>query len=356
MNETTLNMLKRLTEAHGVGGYENDIADIMADELKDIGPISYDKLGSIICTKQSTSATPKIMIPAHMDEIGFIVKLITNEGFIKCTMLGGWLPQQLPGQSMIVKTHKGNLLGVFGSRPPHHLTAEERQKPMTMKDLYIDIGAKDKKDAERMGVRPGDPITPKTELVQLTNPEYLLAKAWDDRVSCAVFIEVLRNLKNKKHPNTVYGVGTVQEEIGVRGAKTSVNVINPDIALICDVSLAEDVPGGEAKGQVALNKGPVINLYDAGMIPHPPLRQFVVEVAQKEKIPFQFELDEGSATDAAVIHVHDQGVPAICIGVPTRYIHSHAGILTKTDFDNTVKLITALVIRLDEKKVRSFSR
>ncbi len=356
MSKTTIDLFKRLTQASGASGYEQEIADVIAQELKGIGPISYDKTGSLICAKKGTQSQPKIMVPGHMDEVSFMVKSITDKGFIKFTLLGGWMHQQLPSQLVDVHTNKGKITGVIGSRPPHHTTKEERSKTIDKDTLFIDVGAKDKKHAEKIGVRPGDPIIPKAPFIQMANPDYFLTKAWDDRAGCALFIEVLKSLRSKRHPNTVYGVGTTQEEIGVRGARTSTHKIDPDLAFVLDVSLAEDVPGGEAKGQVALGKGPVINLYDAGMIPNLKLRDFVIDIAERKKIPYQFEIDEGAATDGMAIHVNAEGVPSIYIGVPARYIHSHAGIIDIKDFNHCVNLVTELIMRLDTKKVKSFSR
>ena len=350
-----MDLLKRLTEAEGIPGYEGSIADIMTAELKGLGDISYDKLGCIICEQKGASAAPRIMIPGHMDEVGFMVTRITDEGFIKFTMLGGWLPQYLPAQRVVIKTSAGNLPGIIGAKPIHLMTEEERKKIPDKNDLYIDIGVENKKDAQTRGVKPGDPIIPQGPLTVLANPDYLLAKAWDDRIGCAVVIEVLKALKGKKHPNTVFGVGTVQEEVGLRGAHTSVRKINPDVALVCDVGLAQDVPKGE-KGVGVLGKGPLITIYDRGMIPNLVLRDFVIKVAEDKKIPYQIQALEGGATDGGAIHIHAEGVPSIYIGIATRYIHSHSGIIHRADYENTVRLIIESVLRLDSRQMRRFSR
>ncbi|MEK7449356.1 MAG: M42 family metallopeptidase [Planctomycetota bacterium] len=355
MNQTRLKLLEKLSLASGVAGFESEIAEIIESELKGFTKISYDKMGSIVCAKRGTSDTPKVMLPGHMDEIGFMTTLITEDGFIKFVMLGGWNHTQLPSQRVMIKTSKGNVPGVIGSKPPHLMAEEERNKPIEKKALFIDIGAKDKKETTKLGVRPGDPIVPDAPFTVMANPDYIMAKAWDDRIGCALFIEVLKELKGKRHPNTVYGVGTVQEEVGLRGARTAANKVNPDVALVCDVGLAQDIPGGE-KSMGTLGKGPQINLYDRGMIPNLRLRDFVIATAEKKKIPYQLEALEGGSTDGAMIHIHAEGVPSIYIGVPTRYIHSHAGIIHRADYENTIRLITELVFRFDAKTVRKFSK
>lgn len=355
MDNARLDLLKRLTDANGVPGYEGDVVDVIADEMKDLTSISYDKIGSIICEKKGTSDRPRIMLPGHMDEVGFMATLITEEGFIKFTMLGGWIPQYLVSQRVVIKTSKGYISGMIGSKPPHIMTEEERKKVLDKKDLYVDIGVKDKKDTIARGVKPGDPIIPVAPFTVLANPDYLLAKAWDDRIGCAMFIEVIKALKGKKHPNTVYGVGTVQEEVGCRGARTTAYNINPDVAIVCEVGISQDVPGGD-KNLGALGKGPQITIYDAGMIPNLGLRDFIISIAEKKKIPYQIQALGGGGTDGGPIHIHAGGVPAIYLGVPARYIHSHCGIIHRQDYENAVKLITEVVLQLDEKQVKKFHR
>jgi len=372
MNKETVEMLKRLTDVSGVPGYESEISEAIRkelsdsvstrtqpkarrSELSDSVTFSYDKLGSIICEKKGSSASPKIMIPGHMDEVGFMVTRITEEGYIKFTMLGGWLPQYMPAHRVIIKTAKGDVPGIIGAKPIHLMSEEERKKSIDKKDLFIDIGVNDNEDAARIGVRPGDPIIPVAAFTKMANPDYLLAKAWDDRIGCALFIDVIKALKGKKHPNTIYGVGTVQEEVGTRGAHTAVRKINPDVALVCDVGIAQDVPGGE-KGVGVLGKGPQITIYDRGMIPNLALRDLIINTAEKSRIPYQIQSLEGGGTDGGPIHISAQGVPCIYLGVPTRYIHCHSGIIHKADYDNTVRLITEVVLKLDAKTVAGFTK
>jgi endoglucanase len=353
--DARLELLKKLTDVNGAPGYEGEVADIIAGEMKGLANISYDKIGSIICEKKGTSDKPKIMLPGHMDEVGFMATSITDEGYIKFTPLGGWIPYYLLSQRVVIKTSKGYLEGMIGAKPPHIMTEEERKKMPDKKDLYVDIGVKDKKEAIAKGVKPGDPIIPVAQFTVLANPDYLLAKAWDDRIGCALFIEVIKELKGKKHPNTLYGVGTVQEEVGCRGARTSAYNINPDVAIVCDVGISQDVPGGD-KNLGALGKGPQITIYDAGMIPNLGLRDFIVSIAEKKKIPYQFQALAGGGTDGGPIHISAEGVPCVYIGVPSRYIHSHCGIIHRKDYENTIKLLTEVVLQLDEKQVNKFTR
>ncbi len=355
MNKETFEMLQRLTDVSGVPGYESEVAEVIRKELAGLATFSYDKLGSIICEKKGSSASPKIMLPGHMDEVGFMVTRITEEGFIKFTMLGGWLTQYMPAHRVIIKTNKGDVSGIIGAKPIHLMSEEERKKVLDKKDLFIDIGVKDNKDAAKIGVRPGDPIIPVAPFTQMANPDYLMAKAWDDRIGCALFIDVIKALKGKKHPNTLYGVGTVQEEVGTRGAHTAVRKINPDVALVCEVGIAQDTPGGE-KDVGVLGKGPQITIYDRGMIPNLGLRDLIIDTAEQKRIPYQIQSLEGGSTDGGPIHINAQGVPCIYLGVPARYIHCHSGIIHKADYDNTVRLITEVVLKLDAKTVGRFTK
>lgn len=356
MNEKRLNLLKELTQANGVSGCEQEVRDILKGHLKGFAEVTQDNIGSIIFKKEGTSKNPKIMIAGHMDEIGFMVRSITDDGFIRFLPLGGWFEQVILAHRVIIKSTKGNIIGIVGSKPLHILTEEERKRPPKIKDMFIDVGAFSKKEAEDFGIKPGDPVIPVSEFTEMKNKNNLLSKAWDDRLGCAMFVEVIKELQKEKHPNTVYGVGTVQEETGLRGAKTSSWVVNPDAAIIAEDGVANDTPGtnpDDVSGR--LRKGPRVVVYDRSMIPNIKLRDLVVEVAKKNRIPFQYSYSEGGGTDGGMIHIHGRGVPCIYIGVPARYIHTHTGIINKDDFDNTLRLMVALVKVLDENEVKKIT-
>jgi endoglucanase len=354
MNAETLSMLKELTEAAGLPGYEGEIRDIVAERLSGLAETATDNLGNIICEKRGTAERPRVMLPGHMDEIGFLVSGVTDDGYLRFTSVGGWWDQVLLAQRVTVKSRKGDYLGIVGSKPPHVLEEDERKKPVQRKDMFIDVGAKDKKEATgKYGIRTGDPVVPICPFEPMRNKKLLAGKAFDDRVGVAMMIDVLRRLARVRHPNTVYGVGTVQEEVGTRGAETASDSIDPDVALILDVGIASDIPGAKAedKDKGTLGKGPQICFLDAGMIPNLKLRDFLVDLAEDRKIPYQISMLERGATDGRPIHLHGRGVPCVYIGIPTRYIHSHAGILHADDYDNGVKLLVEAIKRLDANTV-----
>lgn len=234
MSEDLMKMLKEITEAAGVSGYEKEIKEVTKSYLKDSADLLEDRLGSLIFKKEGGSQSPRVMLAAHMDEIGFMVKNITKDGFIKFIPLGGWWDQVLLSQRVVIHTEKEKIIGVIGSKPPHILTEEEARKVVEKKQMYIDVGATNEEEVLNMGVRPGDPITPYSEFTVMANSKMLLAKAWDDRVGCALLIEVIKELKNSQHPNSVYTVATVQEEVGLRGATTSSYVVDPDVAIVLE--------------------------------------------------------------------------------------------------------------------------
>ena len=354
-NEKELNdWLREISEVPGPSGFERRVRELMIRRLEGKCEILQDKIGSVIFRKQGRVDGPDIMVAAHMDEIGFLVKTVTKEGFLKFVTLGGWWEQVMLGQRVTVMSSKGDIPGIIGSKPPHVLSAEERKKIVLKKEMYIDIGAADKIDAEeRLGVTPGTPAVPFAPFTTMANPDLLIGKAWDDRVGCAIVTDVLQRLERVKHPNILYGVGTVQEEVGCRGAKTSADVIGPQIAIAVDTCIAGDTPGmSEDQASAKLGNGVAICIYDASLIPHVKLRDFVLETARTAGIPFQLEFSEGGGTDGGRIHLHAQGVPSIVLSVPTRYIHSHNGIIHRQDYEAAVRLVLELVKRLDNKIIQ----
>ena len=272
-------------------GYETPIRAIVRNYLEPLGEISQDKIGSVICRKHGASDNPKVMLAGHMDEIGFMVKHISKEGFLYFVPLGGWFDQILLGQRVIVKTRNGDVIGVIGAKPPHLLPPDERSKVVEKKDMYIDIGATSLEEASAVGVRPGDPVIPRADFVAMAGGKTYISKAFDDRIGVALIINVLNELQNQEHPNTVYGAATVMEEVGLRGATTSVSAIDPDVAIILESDIAGDVPGIKPEqSTVKLGKGPTVLLYDRRMIPNLKLRDLVFSTAEEWKFLYKLLL------------------------------------------------------------------
>ncbi len=345
-----LAFLKQLVEAPGTPGAEHAVADVMARHLAGVGPISRDRLGSFVCEKAGAAKSPRVMLAGHLDEVGFMVKNITKEGFVRFLPLGGWWGHVVLAQRLVIRTRSGDVLGVVGSKPPHELKDEDRKRVLEVKDMYLDVGATSDFDVrKRLDIRPGDPIVPDSAFTVMANPDMLLAKAWDNRIGCALAAETVRQLRGKRHPNTVFAVATVQEEVGLRGAQTSAFKVQPDVGIALDVGIAHDTPGTE--GDERLGGGPLVVIYDSSSIPNHNLLDLVDDTAKKLGLPLQFESVERGGTDAGKIHVTGEGVPSISMGVPARYIHSHVSIIHRRDYEQTVRLLVALVQRLDQRTV-----
>ncbi|MDF1506973.1 M42 family metallopeptidase [Robertmurraya sp. DFI.2.37] len=355
--DETLLMLKELTDAKGIPGNEREPREVMKKYIAPFSDeVTTDGLGSLIAKKVGKEGGPKIVVAGHLDEVGFMVTQIDDKGFLRFQTVGGWWSQVMLAQRVTVVTNKGGVTGVIGSKPPHILSPEARKKPVEIKDMFIDIGASSREEAQEWGVKPGDMVVPYFEFTVMNNEKMLLAKAWDNRIGCAIAIDVLKQLKGENHENIVYGVGNVQEEVGLRGAKTASYKIKPDIGFAVDVGIAGDTPGiSEKEAMSKMGKGPQILLYDASMVSHKGLRDFVTGVADELNIPYQFDLVAGGGTDAGSIHLSHEGVPSLAISVATRYIHSHAAMLHRDDYDNAVKLIAEVIKRLDAETVNKIT-
>lgn len=349
-----MSLLKELSMLNAIPGNEKQVRDYMTKKMETLGSVSYDNLGSIITKKIGNADGPKIMVAGHMDEVGFMVTTITKDGYVKFTPVGGWWSQVMLAQQMTITTHNGTeIRAVIGAKAPHILTPEERKKPVEMDKMYLDLGVENKEEAEKLGIKPGDMVTPYIEIQRLNNRKYMLGKAWDNRVGCAATIQVLTNIQNRKHENILYGVGTVQEEVGLRGAKTAAYSIEPDIGIALDTTIAYDFPEGSKN--TVLGKGVGIMFKDSSMVGHKGLRDFVVGVCEDEKIPYQLTYLERGGTDGGSIHMTANGAPSIALCLPVRYLHSHTSIVHEDDYDSMVKLVTILIQKLDRETVNKIT-
>lgn len=339
-------LLKKLTEAPGISGFEDEIRNLMMDELEGhVDEMEVDNMGNMIALKKGKEGGKRVMLAAHMDEIGLLVRYIDKEGFIKFSKIGGINDQMLLNQEVTIHTSNGTVTGVIGSKPPHRMKEAERKKVIGYEDMFIDIGASDREEAEGM-VKLGDPIIINQEFAEL-GKTLVKGKALDNRVGCAVLIEVMKQAETDA---TLYGVGTVQEEVGLKGAKTSAFKINPDMAIALDVTISGDHPGiKEDEAPAKAGKGPAIILADAsgrGIMTHPKVKELLISAADEEGIPYQLEVSEGGTTDASAIHLTREGIPTGVISPPTRYIHTPVSVVNVEDVENAVKLILAVLKRI----------
>ena len=355
MRDKAIGLLQELTDAHGAPGFEDEVRAIFADELADVGDISTDGNGSVFCERGDG---PRVLLTGHMDEVAFRVQNITPDGFIQFVTLGGWWPHTLLSQRVAIRTSSGEkVLGVVASKPPHFLPEAERSRVLSIEQMFVDVGAVSRADAEtNYGIRVGDPMVPSTEFTRMKHPDLLMAKAFDNRVGMACSIQASQALAASGHPNRLIACGTVQEEVGVRGATTAAVYAKPDVAVVLEGAPADDTPGfSRTLSQGAMGRGVQIRMQDPTAIMNPALVDLAVSIAEDEDIPHQVTVRSSGGTDARAFHLSGTGVPSIVLGVPSRYIHSHNSIIDVNDYLAMMNLSMALVQRLDEATVASLT-
>jgi putative aminopeptidase FrvX len=353
MKPTSLALLKRLTEAHAVSGDESEVRRIFLEELRDSAEVFRDRMGGIIFRKEGAAPLPRVMLAAHTDEIGFMVRSITKEGFLRFVTIGGWWNHIIPGTRVHILTPEGKVPGLMGSKPPHLLKPSQRKEVMELEDMAVDIGASSDEEAGEMGVRPGQWIAPEGAFFSMKKQEILAGKAFDDRAGCALMIETMKDVEG--FPGTLFGAATVQEEVGLRGARPAAEIVDPDVCIVLEGSPAADSFGNDGSDrQGVLGEGVQIRLFDPTMIPNPGLRDFMLDLAESENIPYQVLVRDAGGTDAGQIHLHGQGVPTIVLAVPVRYAHSPTGFIHADDYDNALALVKAAVMKLDAATVAGF--
>ena len=340
--------LEKLSNACGVADREDEVRNLMIKLLKPYADeVKVDRLENVIAIKKGEKTAPKVMLAAHMDEVGLMVKTITKDGFLQFTKMGGIDDRILLAQKVSVLTEKAALPGVVGSKPPHIQKEEERKKIIPYDEMFIDIGAENREDAKAMGVKVGDPVAFDVEYVKL-GKDTVMGKAFDNRAGCAVMVETLKQLE--KTDCTVYAVGTIQEELGLRGAATATFSVDPDVGIALDVTIAGDTPGvREFDTTVKMGKGPALTVSDSGLITHPKVLRWLIDTATQNSIDYQLETGLLGTTDAARMALTRQGVPSGTISIPARYIHSPVGLISLKDAENCAKLAALAVQKIQDR-------
>lgn len=358
MKTKALTLLKELTEAHSVPGHEDEVRAIFCDELGGLGEISADRSGSVFCTLSGHG--PRVMITGHMDEVGFMVQNITPDGFLQFLPLGGWWEHNLLSQRVEVLTRSGaKIPGVIASKPPHFLSPNQRREVMSIEQMFIDVGANSRSEVERdLGISLGDPIAPWVPFVAMGVEDRFMAKAFDNRVGMAAAIQAGQLLADDgASPNQLILCGTVQEEMGTRGARTAANYAKPDVAIVLEGPPADDIPGSpRVESQGRLGGGAQIRMFDPSAIGNPRLAHLAIETAREAGIPYQVAVRRSGGTDAAAFHIANEGIPTVVLGTPARYIHSHNAIIDINDHLALVALTLELAKRLDERTVADLTR
>ncbi len=346
-----LELLKAFAEAPGAPGSETAVRRLFRETLQHVAPVHTDGMGNASCIHpNSPPEAPRVLITAHMDEVGFAIQSITPQGFLKIIALGGWWTHNLLAQRVTVLTQRGaRILGVVGSKPPHFLAEGQRDKVLPIEQIFIDIGATSRQEAEEVyGVALGDAIVPDSAFTPFGNGQMAVCKAFDNRVGCAAMTQVMLDLAQETLPCELVAAATVQEEVGCRGAIVVGNTLVPDIAIVLEGTPADDTPGFDAsESQGALGNGPQIRLMDPTALMNRPLVELIRATAKAENITHQIAVRRSGGTDAKSIHASGEGVPTVVIGVPARYIHSHNSIIRLADYQRMVDLVKAVIRQCD---------
>jgi len=343
-----IKLLERLSNAFGPSGNETEVSEILRGELESYADETHvDKLGNILFYHHGKEGYPKIMLAAHMDEVGFMVTFIEENGFLRFDTIGGITNMVMPGQRILLRGDKGALKGIIGTKPPHLMTPEELAKIIPKEDLFIDIGAESLNQAKEKGVDVGTMGVFDVEFTDLGDG-YYRGKSLDDRAGCTVMAEVFKALKDS--PYNIVAVGSVQEELGIRGARTAAWQVDPDFGLALEGTFVSDVPTTRPdRVSSKIKGGPVVTIMDRTAFTHPTVLRTLIKVGRDKAIPFQFKQVPLGGTDAGAIHLTKAGVPSGTVAVPCRYIHGPASVMHIDDLNNAVKLVIEFMKAISTK-------
>lgn len=348
MNEKDFKRIKQITEIQSAAGFEHSIRQFMKDELKPlVDEVQLDGLGGVFGIRHnSDDSAPRLMIASHMDEVGFMITKITDNGLFNVRPLGGWNPYVVSAQRFTLQTAKGDYPVVSSSVPPHLLRNASGNNKVKVEDILFDAGFSSKEEAESYGVRPGLPIVPDVETIQMANGKTLLGKAWDNRFGVTTVLEALKEIKDEELPNTLIAGANVQEEVGLRGTKGSVRKFKPDAFFAIDASPADDMKGAkDANGRIG--DGVLIRIHDPGYIMPQEIRDYLLDTAESNNIPYQYFVSNGG-TDAVAAHQLLEGIPTGVVGIPARYIHTHQTLFHIDDYYAAKEMIVQMAKTFDK--------
>ncbi len=355
----SIKLLKALSDASGISGFEDDVIEVIRSVEPDRFTVEEDKMRNAYIRFADAELTDNeltIMLDAHSDEVGFIVQSIQNNGLLRFLPVGGWIPANASAQKVRVGTRDGNeISGIISSKPPHFMSEEERQKPPSFDSLFIDVGASSRAEAEEtFGIEVGAPVVPDVALEYIEQNDRVIGKAFDNRMGCACVLETMKRLGGAPKGTNVVGAIASQEEVGTRGAVLTARKVKPDVAIVFEGTPADDSFRGEDAAQAVLGKGPQIRHMDKSMITSPRFVKFARAVAKAEKIPFQDAVRKGGGTNGGPIHLSEEGIPTIVLGVPVRYVHTHYGIASVFDYDACVDWAVKIIKTLTREDYDAF--
>ncbi len=353
----TLSLIRDLSCAAGPSGFEDDVLRVLRDYAPAQLSLEEDSLRNLyLFTKSKGRKRPVVMLDAHSDEVGMMVQAIRPNGTLRFVTLGSWVTSNIPAHKVRVRTASGEWIpGIISAKPPHFMTAEEKNRMPALEELSIDVGASSLEEArDQFGIRIGAPVVPDVVFQYDASHDLMLGKAFDNRLGCAAVLSVMEALSSQELPVELVGAIASQEEIGTRGAVVTARRVQPDLAIVFEGCPADDTVVEPWLSQTALHKGPMLRHLDARMITHPRFQRFALDTAARCSIPVQEAVRTGGATNGAPIHLSHRGVPCIVIGFPVRYIHSHHGFATLSDFSGGVTLAKSILAGLTEDVLAGF--
>lgn len=354
---STVELIKQISDANGISGFEDEVLQVIRSNAKDLGAFSEDCMRNLYLEKKdNVEGKPVVMLDAHTDEVGFMVKAIRPDGQLEFINIGGWVVTNIPAHQVRVQNRFGKYIpGIVASKPPHFMSEAERKAPLDITNLVIDVGASSKEEIENdFCIDIAAPVVPEVTCTYDEKHDLLVGKAFDNRLGCASIVETFKRLEGEKLNVNVIGAFASQEEVGTRGATVTVNHVKPDIAICFEGCPADDTVVAEYQRQTCIKHGPMLRHIDARMITNPRFQRFALNLAKELNIPCQSAVRTGGATDGAPIHLGALGVPCIVIGIPVRYAHTHYGISSLSDFNNGVKLAIEIIKRLDKDIIGGF--
>lgn len=351
-------LIAALTNAKGISGFEKDV---LREAKKWIAPelsVRVAGLSNMYIERDHSSDSdklPTLLLDAHTDELGFMVQAITSKGLLKVVPIGSWDPRNIPAHSVLVKAEKGWIKGVFASKPPHFMTEEEKKQGISIDKLLIDVGAVNREEAVAIfGVSVGAPVVPDVETCVLAKTR-LMGKAFDNRMGCALVIDLMNHFKDKPLGVRLVGSLSAQEEVGTRGAKVASYDLRPDMAIVFEGTPADDGFTDSCEIQGGIGLGCQIRHRDASMISHPEMTALAIDLAKSQKINYQEAVRTGGGTDGGVYHMANQGIPCVVLGVPVRYAHTHFGISDYLDYESAFNWGVALIEALNQEHLKQFN-
>ncbi len=352
----SLELISKLSDANGPSGFEDEVIAVAREEMQELAACQEDSLRNLYLSRQENNGQrPVVMLDAHSDEVGFMIRSILADGTMRFLPLGGWVNYTVPASRVRVRTVQGSwITGVVATRPVHFQLAAERGKTPEISEMVIDVGATSYDEAVSFGMETGAPVVPDVDFEYNEKNGVMLGKAFDCRVGCGVLCDTLRELDGEELAVDVTGVLSSQEEVGDRGVQVAARTVHPDLAIVFEGAPADDTftPPGEI--QTGLGRGVMLRHYDLGMITNPRLMRYTLDLAKEYGIPTQQAVRTGGRTNGAQINLTGQGVPTIVLSVPVRYAHTHHGFASIHDYESAVKLAVQLLRSLDEEVISTF--